>query len=99
MLASRFPNVYLNLAWLVMISDQDARLVLRSWLDQLPANKIMWGSDCVFAEEAYGTYLVSREQVIGVLGEKIRNGELSRDDALFYLERIFCDNARELFGI
>ncbi len=98
-LAVRFPNVYLNLAWLTMISDSEARVALHSWLDQVPANKIMWGGDCVFVEETYGTYLVSREQVIDVLGEKISRSEISPDDGLVCLQRIFCDNAKELFAL
>ena len=98
-LAVRFPNVYLNLAWLTMISDSETHRALDTWLDHVPANKIMWGGDCVFVEETYGTYLVSREQVIEVLANRIDQGQISPDDGLLYLRRIFCDNARELFGL
>lgn len=98
-LASRFSNVYLNLAWMTMISDAGARQVLDDWLDYVPANKIMWSGDCTYVEETIGTYLVSRDQVIDVLGGKIARGQIGREDALFYLRGIFRDNATELFGL
>jgi len=98
-LAVRFPNVYLNLAWLTMMSDSDARRALDSWLDQVPLNKIQWGGDCVFAEETLGAYLVAREQVIALLAAKIAQAQIGPDEALVYLERIFCDNARQFFGL
>jgi len=98
-LAVRFPNVHLNLAWLTMMSDSDARQALHSWLDQVPVNKILWGGDCVFVEETLGAYLVAREQVIAVLGSKIAQAQIGPDEALLCLERIFCDNARQLFSL
>ena len=57
------------------------------------------GCDCVFVEETLGAYLVAREQVIAVLGGKIAQAQIGSDEALVYLKRIFCDNARQFFGL
>jgi len=99
MLAARFPNVYLNLSWSCMISASDLRRMLDSWIDQLPANKIMWGGDWVYAEETLGVFLVCRDQMITVLADKIAKGWMEPDAATSYLKGAFCDNARLLFGL
>ena len=98
-LVSHFANVYANLSWMIMISDAEARRVLDNWLDYVPVNKIMWGGDCQLVEQTYGTYLVARQQIIEVLGNKIAREQITQEDGLLYLERIFCDNAQELFGL
>lgn len=87
MLAARFSNVYLNLSWCSIISAADFRHLMQVWIDQVPAHKIIWGSDCVFAEEVLGAYLLSREVI----------GACDIDEP--YVAGIFSENARALFGI
>jgi predicted TIM-barrel fold metal-dependent hydrolase len=99
MLAARFSNVSLNLSWCSIISAGDLHHLLDSWIDQVPAHKIFWGSDCVYAEEVLGAFLLSRDVLVDVLCCKVNTGVLSAKDAADYAACVFRDNASQLFGI
>ena len=99
MLAARFDNVFLNLSWCSIISAGDLRHLLDSWIDQVPSHKVMWGSDCVYAEEALGAFLLTRDVLVDVLSNKVAAGALSVKDASEYAAGVFGHNAGRLFGV
>lgn len=99
MMAARFPNVYLNLSWCSLISTADLHHLLDSWIDQVPAHKIIWGSDCAYAEETVGAFLLCRRALVDRLEARVSDGILTAEQAADYATNVFCDNARGLFGI
>jgi predicted TIM-barrel fold metal-dependent hydrolase len=97
-LAKTFPNVYLDLAWLHLISPYVARGALSEWIDTVPSNKILgFGGDYVFVEGSYGHSIIARENVSKVLIQKVENGELKLEYAKSLAKKILRENAINLF--
>jgi predicted TIM-barrel fold metal-dependent hydrolase len=97
-LAKTFPNVYLDLAWLHVVSPYIAREALSEWLETVPANKILgFGGDYVFVEGSYGHSVIARENIARVLTRKVEDGDLKLEEAKVLAKKILRENARELF--
>ena len=98
-LGKTFPNVYLDLVWLPQISKQNAIRTFNEMLDCVPYNKILYGADCHFIEEALGSIQFGKEVVVEVLADRISRGSMSEEMALDIIKRIFRENAIELFKL
>jgi hypothetical protein len=98
-LAKTFPNVYLDFAWVPLVSPTAARNALSEWLEMVPGNKIMWGGDVQTVEELYGAVLALREVLGSVLTEKVQGRYLTLDGAAALARGIIADNATRLFGL
>ena len=97
-LAKNFPNVYIDMCWLHIISPLGARRALSEWLDTVPANKILgFGGDYLFIEGAYGHSVIARENIAKVLTEKVEDGEFTEKQAIRLAQRLLRDNAHDLF--
>jgi predicted TIM-barrel fold metal-dependent hydrolase len=99
-LGKYFPNVWLDMAWLHIVSPAGARRALSEWLEIVPANKIIgFGGDYEVVEKVYGHMKMARENLALVLASKVERDEIARAQATFIGERILRDNAAELYGI
>jgi hypothetical protein len=97
-LAKTFPNVYLDLVWLHIISPHVAREALYEWLDTVPVNKILgFGGDYVFVEGAYGNSIIARDNIVRVLIRKVEEKDLRVEEAIKFAKRILRENAKSLF--
>ncbi|MDH5689688.1 MAG: amidohydrolase family protein [Candidatus Bathyarchaeota archaeon] len=97
-LAKNFQNVYIDMCWLHIISPYAARQALAEWLDTVPWNKILgFGGDYIFVEGVYGHSVIARENIARVLTEKVEEGSLSEDHAVWLAGKLLRDNAYELF--
>lgn len=97
-LAKNFPNVYIDMCWLHIISPHVAREALSEWLDTVPGNKILgFGGDYRFVEGVYGHAVLARENVARVLAEKVEVDGYALEEAIRLAERILHDNAYELY--
>lgn len=96
-LGKHFPNVYVDLCWLPIISPSAARAYLHEWIEQVPINKILWGGDCGRADAAYGALRCGQEVVARVLAEKVQAGSMASEAAFRAVRKVFHDNAWELF--
>jgi len=97
-LAKNFPNVYVDLCWLHIISPTVARRVLSELLDTVPSNKILgFGGDYRFVEGVYGHALLARENIARVLTEKVEDDNFTQKEALLLAQRLLRDNANELY--
>lgn len=97
-LAKNFPNVYVDLCWLHIISPTVARRALSEWLETVPGNKILaFGGDYRFVEGVYAHAKIARENVRRVLQEKIEDGALTEAEATRLAERLLRENALSLF--
>ena len=98
-LAKLFPNVYLDLCWLPLISPRAAAEGLSRWLELIPNNKLLWGGDSRVVEQTYGSVLALEDTLAEVLADKIERGYFDLDLAVETSENIMWRNAGDLFGL
>ncbi len=99
-MAKNFQNVQLNLSWLAIISPSICREWLHRWIETVPADKIeFFGGDYRFAEGAYGHSVIAREIAARTLAEKVEEGYMSEEEAVFYARRILRENAIAFFKL
>jgi predicted TIM-barrel fold metal-dependent hydrolase len=97
-LVKNFPNVYVDLCWLHLLSPSIARRVIYEWLDLLPSNKIMgFGGDYLFVEGSYGHSVIARQNIVSVLQKKIEEKSLKFEEAKKLAKKLLRDNALDLF--
>jgi predicted TIM-barrel fold metal-dependent hydrolase len=97
-LAKNFPNVYIDMCWMHIISPSRSRSMLSNWLDEVPANKILgFGGDYVFVEGAYGHSVIARNNIAMVLASKIDEGIYMMERAKKYARWLLRENAVKLF--
>jgi hypothetical protein len=98
-LGKMFPNVYLDIVWLPQISRQEAVSALDVMFDCVPYNKFFWGGDCGLIEESTGSLEFAKDVVCEVLAKRVERGLLTEDVAINILDRIFRENAIEVFQL
>ena len=97
-LAKNFPNVYIDMCWMHIISPSRSRTALSDWLDEVPANKILgFGGDYLFVEGVYGHSVIARENIAKVLASKVDDGIYSVEQAKKYASWLLRENAARLF--
>ena len=97
-LAKNFPNVYVDMCWMHIISPSRSRSALHEWLDEVPANKILgFGGDFLCVEGAYGHAVIARDNIAWVLTRKVEEGDMKVDEAKKYAQWILRENAQALF--
>ncbi|MEM2926852.1 MAG: amidohydrolase family protein [Candidatus Bathyarchaeia archaeon] len=97
-LAKNFPNVFVDMCWLHIISPTVARRALSEWLETVPGNKILaFGGDYRFVEGVYAHAKLARENVARVLQEKIEDGTFTEAQATRLAVRLLRENALDLF--
>ncbi len=100
MLAKHSPNVWLNLAWMFVVTMEGTRQSLSEWIDLVPGYRILgFGSDVVWPELIYGHLVMARSCIADVLAEKVRRDFLSRDAALELARMMMRDNGVEFYGL
>jgi uncharacterized protein len=98
-LGKMFPNVWLDMCWVWIISPQAGRLILHEAIETIPQNKITaFGGDYIFVEGSYGHSVMARQNIDRVLSEKIDEGWFGVDEAMQYARAVLYDNALELYG-
>jgi predicted TIM-barrel fold metal-dependent hydrolase len=97
-LGKMFPNVWLDLCWVWVISPRAGRGMLHEMIETLPQNKVTaFGGDYIFIEGTYGHSVLARQNITRVLEEKVAEGWFGEDDARQYARAVMYDNARELY--
>ena len=100
MLGKHYPNVWLNMAWMYVISIAASRQLLSEWLDLVPGYRILaFGSDVRSPEMIYGHLVMARSCLADVLADKVKRDFLSEEEAASLVQRMFRDNAMELYGL
>lgn len=100
-MAKKFPNVFIDMCWMHIISPAASKQYLEEWLLTVPGNKIMaFGGDETFSVElVYGHALMARKNVTDVLTKMVLEGYYSEKEAIKLAERILRTNALELYGL
>jgi predicted TIM-barrel fold metal-dependent hydrolase len=96
-IAMRFRNVWIDSVWMPTLSYTMAKRAYQEWLEAVPSNRIMWGSDTGTAEGIYGATVFARQCLAEALAEKVIRGELREADALRIGRQVMRENALELF--
>lgn len=100
MLGKHFPNVWLNMAWMYVISIAASRQLLTEWIDLVPGYRLLgFGSDVHFPEMIYGHLAMARACMADVLAAKVEQDFLSEEEAVSLARRMFRDNAMALYGL
>jgi predicted TIM-barrel fold metal-dependent hydrolase len=96
-IAMRHSNVWIDSVWMPTLSYTMAKRAYQEWLEAVPSNRIMWGSDTGTAEGIYGATEFTRQCLAEALAEKVIRNELREEDALHIGRQIMRENALELF--
>ena len=100
MLGKHYPNVWLNMAWMYVISIAASRQLLSEWIDLVPGYRILgFGSDVGFPEMIFGHLKMARSCVADVLASKVEGDFLSEEEALSLARRLFRDNGVAFYGL
>ena len=101
MLGKGFPNVWLNLCWTHIISQQFTKIAIDELLDMIPMNKIIaFGGDYALpVEKVYGHLMMAREDLARVFARRIGDGDLSENRAIEIANQWFWSNPRELYQL
>ena len=92
-----YPNLYLDLVWLPLLSPTFSRLALREWLETTGGARIMMGGDSWNVEGAVGSILFNLETMAQVLGEMVESGYLSIVNAQEIGKMILWNNPQDFF--
>jgi len=100
-IGKNFPNVWLNLCWCHIISQQMTRSALDECMDIVPMNKIIgFGGDYGRpVEKVYGHLVMAREDIAAVLGRRVDRGFMSVDEAISVARKWLWDNPRQLYKL
>lgn len=99
-LAKTFPNVYLNMSWIHIISPAAATSGLREWLQIVPSNKLIaFGDDLQYAELVCGHLKIARRNVSKALAEMIDDALIDQRAALELADFMFYENPQNLYRL
>ncbi len=90
-IATQFPKVTLNLVGIY--SDKLLRRILDEWIEFVPHQKFLWGTDATLVEEAYAITRSFRQTLWEFLSDRVRSGYLSTTTAEEFARGILQDNA------
>ena len=99
-MAKGFPNVYLDLCWLPIISPSVTLRMLHEWLETVPLTKLLWGGDCGTVEASLGALEMAKRVIARALAERTETDRyFSHDTAIDVAAGILHDNAARLYGL
>ena len=100
-IGKNFPNVWLNLCWTHIISQKLTQSAIDEILDMLPVNKVLgFGGDYGLpVEKVLGHLMMAREDIAIVLGRRIDDGMMNRDEALTIIRKWLWDNPKALYKL
>lgn len=95
------PNVWLNLCWTHIISQQMTVSALDEVVDLVPMNKITgFGGDYGRpVEKVYGHLVMAREDIAAVLGRRVDRGLMGCDEAVALARKWLYDNPKALYRL
>jgi len=100
MLAKHWPNVWLNMCWMYVITMEGSRQSLNEWIDLVPGDRILgFGSDVGFPEFIYAHLVMARSCIADILAQKVERDFLSKRVAIDLLHKMLKENAIGLYGL
>ena len=100
MLAKQYPNVYLDMAWMHILSPRISADALRCFTEMVPQNKIFgFGGDYTVPEKIFGHLTIAKENIAGALSGRIHEESMSLGEALSWIDSILYENPKRVFDI
>ena len=100
MMGKHYPNVWLNMCWMYVVTMEGSRRALAEWIDLVPGHRLLgFGSDVPFPELIYSHLVMARSCLADVLSEKVARDFLSESCALDLVPMMLHDNAVELYRL
>jgi len=94
-LASNYANVYLDFSWLTFLFESPLARFLEEWLDLVPYNKLLFGTDA-WTPELQWCGVVNGKRM---LAQTLDRGSWDKKTALRIARAILHDNAVRLYGL
>lgn len=98
-LAQTYGNVYADFSWMPIMHHRVLERTLEEWLEHLPANKVIFGTDTGSAE----FHLAATQRARGALGRVLERGVAERQwsapQAEKLARRALRDNVAELYQL
>jgi predicted TIM-barrel fold metal-dependent hydrolase len=100
-IGKNFANVWLNLCWCHIISQQMTCSGLDECIDMVPINKILgFGGDYGRpVEKIYGHLVMAREDIATVLGRRVDREQMSVDEAVVIANKWLWENPKNLYKL
>ena len=99
-LAKNWRNVFIDFAWVHILSPEASIRALIEYLDAVPANKISgFGGDFLNIDGVAGHAHIARENVAKALYFKVKHGAFDLDRAKELARMILVDNPTRIFGL
>ena len=98
-LAWQYPRVYLDFSVLPTLFTVSLARWLEEWIELLPSNKILFGTDASSPEEYYTAAVNARRQLGVALDHLLSGGLLTGPEAASLADRICHQNAIELYRL
>jgi uncharacterized protein len=98
-LAWMYPRVYLDFSVLPSLFALPLARWLEEWLELLPYDKLLFGSDASSPELYYTAAVNGRRQLGRALDALVVSGGMSRLEAAAVAERVCFENARALYRL
>jgi len=100
MIAKHCGNVWLNMAWMYVITMEGSRQTLSEWIDLVPGDRLLgFGSDVGYPEMVYGHLVMARSCLADVLATKVERDFLGETTAFSLVHQMLRDNAMTLYGL
>lgn len=96
-MAMQFPNVWADICWVPLMSETAAVQILEEWIDMLPGNKLLWGSDCISPVTTLGATIFGRGVVVEAVARRAEAGAFGQKAARRLVEGVLRENAKALF--
>ena len=97
--ASTYANVYLDFSWLSMFSDNVLIKCLNEWLDFVPYNKLLFGTDAWSPELFWAATNEGRRIVTKVLSYKLQEKKYTLKQCEDVATALLRDNAMSVYNL
>jgi predicted TIM-barrel fold metal-dependent hydrolase len=98
-LVQTYGNVFLDFSWMPYLHHFYLRQKLTEWLEILPANRLLYGSDAGAPEFHVAAAAQARDALNHVLNDGHMRGVWNTRQVDWLARRVLLDNAAELYGL
>ncbi|MBR7741827.1 amidohydrolase family protein [Phycicoccus sp. BSK3Z-2] len=98
-LAQMHGNVHVDFSWMPYLQHHTMSRLLEEWLELLPANRVMFGTDTGAPEIHVASTARARRALDGVLEKGVRDGLWTMRQAGWLTERVLHRNLCDVYGI
>jgi predicted TIM-barrel fold metal-dependent hydrolase len=98
-LVQTYGNLYLDFSWMPYLHHAYLRSKLTEWLEILPANKLLYGSDAGAPEFHVAAASYARQALNHVLNDGVERGVWNTTQVDWLARRILYENTADIYGL